>query len=134
MARTDNDSWEITESVGATALGVAAARAADTESDDPLISDPFARVFLDTVGDGVWNWFAAPELPAEVVDAEPALPLRMISKPDVWARSAVSTSSAIRASSRDSLGISTSAAVSSIGSPCKSSTGPILVGKTRAVT
>ncbi|MDT5221859.1 MAG: hypothetical protein QOF15_3964, partial [Mycobacterium sp.] len=25
MVRTDNDSWEITESVGATALGVAAA-------------------------------------------------------------------------------------------------------------
>jgi methyltransferase (TIGR00027 family) len=74
--RTDDDSWEITESVGATALGVAAARAADTESDDPLINDPFARVFLDTVGDGAWNWFAAPELPAEVVEAEPALPLR----------------------------------------------------------
>lgn len=33
MARTDNDSWEITESVGATALGVAAARAAATESE-----------------------------------------------------------------------------------------------------
>jgi methyltransferase (TIGR00027 family) len=85
VARTDNDSWEITESVGATALGVAAARAADTESDDPLISDPFARVFLDTVGDGVWNWFAAPELPAEVVDAEPALPLRMESMVDYFA-------------------------------------------------
>ncbi|WP_312039009.1 hypothetical protein, partial [Mycobacterium avium] len=27
MPRTDDDSWEITESVGATALGVAAARA-----------------------------------------------------------------------------------------------------------
>jgi methyltransferase (TIGR00027 family) len=75
--RTDDDSWEITESVGATALGVAAARAAETESDNPLISDPFARVFLDTVGDGVWNWFGAPELPAEVVEAEPALPVRM---------------------------------------------------------
>ena len=32
VARTDNDSWEITESVGATALGVAAARAAETEA------------------------------------------------------------------------------------------------------
>jgi methyltransferase (TIGR00027 family) len=75
--RTDDDSWDITESVGATALGVAAARAAETESDHPLISDPFARVFLDTAGDGEWNWFGAPELPAEVVEAEPALPLRM---------------------------------------------------------
>ena len=32
VARTDNDSWEITESVGATALGVASARAAETEA------------------------------------------------------------------------------------------------------
>ena len=44
MPRTDNDSWDITQSVGATALGVAAARAAETESADPLINDPFARV------------------------------------------------------------------------------------------
>ena len=52
MARTDNDTWEITESVGATALGVAAARAAETEGENPLISDPFARVFLNAAGDG----------------------------------------------------------------------------------
>jgi len=77
VARTDNDSWEITESVGATALGVAAARAADTESDNPLINDPYARIFLDTVGDGVWNWYGAPELPAEVIEAEPDMPQRM---------------------------------------------------------
>ena len=77
MARTDDDSWEITESVGATALGVAAARAADTESSDPLINDPFARVFLDRVGPGVWDWYGAPELPAEVVAAAPDMPQRM---------------------------------------------------------
>jgi methyltransferase (TIGR00027 family) len=77
VARTDDDSWEITESVGATALGVAAARAADTESSDPLINDPFARVFLDRVGSGVWDWYGAPELPATVVEAEPDMPQRM---------------------------------------------------------
>jgi methyltransferase (TIGR00027 family) len=77
VARTDNDSWEITESVGATALGVAAARAAETESENPLISDPFARVFLNAAGEGMWNWFAAPDLPAEIVEAEPDLPTRM---------------------------------------------------------
>jgi methyltransferase (TIGR00027 family) len=76
MARTDNDSWEITESVGATALGVASARAAETESDNPLIQDPFARVFLDAAGDGVWNWHANGDLPPEVVEAEPDLPLQ----------------------------------------------------------
>jgi methyltransferase (TIGR00027 family) len=77
VTRTDNDSWEITESVGATALGVASARAAETRSENPLISDPFAQVFLDAVGDGVWNWHSGPELPAEVIEAEPELPLQM---------------------------------------------------------
>jgi methyltransferase (TIGR00027 family) len=77
VARTDNDTWEITESVGATALGVAAARAAETRSENPLISDPFAQVFLDAVGDGVWNWHSAPQLPAELLEIEPELPLQM---------------------------------------------------------
>jgi methyltransferase (TIGR00027 family) len=76
-ARSDNDSWEITESVGATALGVASARAAETRSDNPLITDPFAQVFLDAVGDGVWNWHSAAQLPAELIEAEPNLPLQM---------------------------------------------------------
>jgi methyltransferase (TIGR00027 family) len=77
MARTDNDSWEITESVGATALGVASARAAETRSENPLISDPYAQVFLDAVGDGVWNWHSAPQLPDKLIEAEPELPLQM---------------------------------------------------------
>lgn len=74
MVRTDNDSWEITESVGATALGVAAARAAATESENPLISDPFARVFLRAAGEGMWDWFAAPNLPAQVAEIDPDQP------------------------------------------------------------
>ena len=76
MARTDNDTWEITESVGATALGVASSRAAETESDNPLIQDPFARVFLDAAGDGVWNWHGGRDLPPEIVEAVPELPLQ----------------------------------------------------------
>jgi methyltransferase (TIGR00027 family) len=76
VPRKDNDSWEITESVGATALSVAAARAADTESDSPLIDDPFARVFLEAAGDGMWTWFATPDLPAELTEAEPDLLMR----------------------------------------------------------
>ncbi|MDT5150161.1 MAG: hypothetical protein QOI01_1894, partial [Mycobacterium sp.] len=57
MVRTDDDTWEITESVGATALTVAAARAAETESARPLFRDPFARVFLDAAGEGMWSLF-----------------------------------------------------------------------------
>jgi methyltransferase (TIGR00027 family) len=85
MARTDDDSWEITESVGATALGVAAARATETESENPLISDPFARVFLNAAGDGLWNMFGVSELPPEVVEAEPDVALRMRARVDYMA-------------------------------------------------
>jgi methyltransferase (TIGR00027 family) len=77
VARTDNDTWEITESVGATALGVASSRAAETRSENPLIRDPFAQVFLDAAGDGVWNWHSAAQLPPEVIKAEPQVPLQM---------------------------------------------------------
>ncbi|MEB3983573.1 class I SAM-dependent methyltransferase [Mycobacterium sp. 663a-19] len=77
MARTDNDTWEITESVGATALGVASARAVETESENPMIRDPFARVFLDAAGDGLWNWYSASHLPDEILEAEPGLRLQM---------------------------------------------------------
>ena len=68
MARTDNDSWDITESVGSTALGVAAARAAETESENPLIQDPFARAFLEAAGDGMWSLMANPSKAAELTD------------------------------------------------------------------
>jgi methyltransferase (TIGR00027 family) len=73
MPRTDNDSWDITESVGSTALGVAAARAAETESENPLIQDPFARAFLDAAGDGMWSLTADPRLSAELTEVAPDL-------------------------------------------------------------
>jgi methyltransferase (TIGR00027 family) len=73
MPRTDNDSWEITESVGSTALGVAAARAAETESANPLIQDPFARAFLDAAGDGMWSLTSDPKLSAQLADVAPEL-------------------------------------------------------------
>jgi methyltransferase (TIGR00027 family) len=48
--RTDGDSWDITESVGATALSVAAARAVETATAQPLIRDPFAYVLVSSAG------------------------------------------------------------------------------------
>jgi methyltransferase (TIGR00027 family) len=77
MPRTDNDSWDITQSVGATALGVAAARAAETESENPLIKDPFARVFVDAAGEGMWSIYSNPGLLAEVVEQEPDVRTRV---------------------------------------------------------
>jgi O-methyltransferase involved in polyketide biosynthesis len=55
---------------------VASSRAAETRSKNPLIRDPFAQVFLDAAGDGVWNWHSVP-LPPEVIEAEPQVPLQM---------------------------------------------------------
>ncbi|MGH3633572.1 class I SAM-dependent methyltransferase [Mycobacterium sp.] len=60
MSRSDDDTWDITESVGVTALGVAAARAAETESAEPLFRDPFARMFTDAAGAGLWSLYATP--------------------------------------------------------------------------
>jgi methyltransferase (TIGR00027 family) len=78
MARADNDTWDITESVGATALGVAAGRAAETNSDNPLISDPYAQMFLEAAGDGVWSMYTRPEaLPKELAEIDPRFGERM---------------------------------------------------------
>jgi methyltransferase (TIGR00027 family) len=59
--RTAGDSWAITELVGATALGVAAARAAETAGTDPLIRDDFARKLVSAAGPA-WAQLADPEL------------------------------------------------------------------------
>lgn len=48
--RSDGDSWHITESVGATALSVAAARAVETAATDPLIRDQFAYLLVSSAG------------------------------------------------------------------------------------
>lgn len=53
--RTDNDTWDITSSVGATAVMVAAARAAETERPDALIRDPYAKILIADAGTGVWG-------------------------------------------------------------------------------
>ena len=84
MPRSDDDSWDITESVGATALGVAAARAAASEEDNPLIEDPYARVFLDAAGEGIWNMWGS-ELPDELLEAEPDLRAQMVGMVDYMA-------------------------------------------------
>lgn len=51
--RTDNDTWDITSSVGATALFVAAARALEANKSEPLVVDPYAEFFCRAVG-GEW--------------------------------------------------------------------------------
>jgi methyltransferase (TIGR00027 family) len=48
MVRTENDSWDIATSVGATAVMVALARAAETGSPNPLIRDEYAETLVGT--------------------------------------------------------------------------------------
>ncbi|MBY0441293.1 MAG: SAM-dependent methyltransferase, partial [Mycobacteriaceae bacterium] len=60
--RSEGDSWDITTSVGSTALLVAAARALEAQKPDPLASDPYAEVFCNAVG-GSWAEVVAGEYP-----------------------------------------------------------------------
>lgn len=67
MQRSDNDTWDLASSVGATATMVAAARAAATNTADPLIDDPFAESLVRAVGVDFFTRWATGELdPADV--------------------------------------------------------------------
>ncbi|OBJ06957.1 SAM-dependent methyltransferase [Mycobacterium colombiense] len=50
MTRTDQDSWDLASSVGATATMVAAARALASKAPTPIINDPFAAPLVRAVG------------------------------------------------------------------------------------
>lgn len=51
--RTIDDQWDITSSVGATALAVAAGRAVETRRADGLVDDPLAAAFVAAAGSTV---------------------------------------------------------------------------------
>lgn len=51
--RSEGDTWDITTSVGSTALFVATARALEAQKPDPLAVDPYAEIFCRAVG-GSW--------------------------------------------------------------------------------
>lgn len=68
MPRTDDDSWDLATSVGATATLVAAARAIATKADHPVIRDPFAEPLVRAVGVDFFTRWAAGELAAADVD------------------------------------------------------------------
>jgi methyltransferase (TIGR00027 family) len=68
MARTDNDTWDLATSVGATATGVAVGRALANRADNPLINDPFAEPLVRAVGVDFFTRLASGELDAADVD------------------------------------------------------------------
>lgn len=71
MPRTDNDTWDLATSVGATATMVAAARAIATNADNPLIEDRFAEPLVRAVGvDFFTRWVSGDLVTADVDDHE----------------------------------------------------------------
>src|SRR5574337_74421 len=70
-ARTADDTWDIATSVGATAVMVAAARAAETDSPDPLIRDPYAKLLVADAGTGVWEALLDRSMVAKVAGLDP---------------------------------------------------------------
>ncbi|MGZ4513283.1 MAG: class I SAM-dependent methyltransferase [Mycobacterium sp.] len=66
MGRTDDDTWDLATSVGATATMVAAGRARATR--DALIDDPFAEPLVRAVGVDFMTRWAAGELSSSDVD------------------------------------------------------------------
>lgn len=67
--RTDGDSWDITTSVGSTALFVAAARALEAQKPDPVATDEYAEVFCRAVG-GDWADLLDGKLPDSELKSE----------------------------------------------------------------
>ena len=68
--RTHDDTWDIATSVGSTAVMVAAARAAETDRDDPLIRDPHAKILVAGAGTGVWEFMLDESFVAKVAEAD----------------------------------------------------------------
>ncbi|MFZ0834635.1 MAG: class I SAM-dependent methyltransferase [Mycobacterium sp.] len=68
MARTDNDTWDLTSSVGATATMVAGQRVLATR--EGLIDDPFAEPLVRAVGNDFFTRFLDGEISFEDVDPE----------------------------------------------------------------
>ena len=84
MARTDNDSWDLATSVGATATMVAAGRARATRADNPLIEDRFAEPLVRAVGVDFFTRWASGELDPVDVDT-PGAPWGMQRMTDIQA-------------------------------------------------
>ena len=84
MPRTDNDTWDLATSVGATATMVAAARAVATKADNPLINDRFAEPLVRAVGvDFLTRWAAGDLATADVDDDDSSWKLQQM--PDAMA-------------------------------------------------
>jgi methyltransferase (TIGR00027 family) len=77
MARANNDTWDLANSVGATATGVAVGRALASQAPRPLINDPFALPLVRAVGVDFFTGVASGQLdPGEIDDGDAPWGLR----------------------------------------------------------
>ena len=69
--RSHDDTWDIATSVGSTAVMVAAARARETDSPNPLIRDQYARLLVAGAGTGMWENFLDDSMQERIAGADP---------------------------------------------------------------
>lgn len=72
MPRTENNTWDLAHSVGATATGVAVGRALATQRPNALIDDPYAAPLVRAVGVPFFTRLVDGELIPDEVDADGA--------------------------------------------------------------
>jgi methyltransferase (TIGR00027 family) len=84
MPRTDNDSWDLATSVGATATMVAAARAIASKADNPVINDRFAEPLVQAVGVDFFTRWAAGDLATADIDDDESV-WKLARTPDMMA-------------------------------------------------
>ena len=72
MPRSDDDSWDLASSVGATATMVAAGRAIATKDPRGLIDDPFAAPLVRAVGIDFFTKMVDGEVDIAAIDPESA--------------------------------------------------------------
>ena len=77
MTRSEGDSWDLANSVGATATMVAAARAAATRRPQPVITDEYAEPLVRAVGLDVFTKLASGELDSDDLERDVPFP-RMV--------------------------------------------------------
>jgi methyltransferase (TIGR00027 family) len=73
VGRKNNDTWDLTSSVGLTATMVAAARAVASKGDHPLIDDAFAEPLVRAVGVDFFTQWASGDLEPADHDAQRVL-------------------------------------------------------------
>jgi methyltransferase (TIGR00027 family) len=70
MARTDDDSWDLASSVGATATMIATQRAMASQQPERLIDDPFAEPLVRAVGIDFFTRLLDGEIPLDEMEPE----------------------------------------------------------------